>query len=273
MQRNGRFIVILAIMFALVLLATMTSGCGTQIPSGHHGVKYYKFGSGTAMGKIYPEGFQWHFPWNSFFVYQTQIQSHMEELHILSKDGASITLEVSVWYRPIIEHLDSLQVTVGPRYYAVVVMPALRGEARSIVGRYTPEQIYSSKRDEIASEMLKGVKQLVGNKFIFVENIMIRNVILPKNVSEAIDQKLAAEQDAQKMVFLLQKERQEAERKKIEADGIREFNRIVAQGLTESYLKWKGIEATKELATSPNTKVVVIGNPETGLPIILGGQK
>lgn len=273
MQRNGRFVVMLAIMFGIISLSTMSSGCGTQIPSGHNGVKFYKFGAGTVMGRVYLEGFQWHFPWNSFFIYQTQIQSRTEDLHILSKDGASISLEVSVWYRPISDKIDSLQIAVGPRYYDVVVAPALRGEARTIVGRFTPEEIYSSKREEIASAMLVGVKSLVADKFVLVENILIRNVELPRNVTDAINLKLAAEQDAQKMVYLLQKERQEAERKKIEAAGIREFTRVVAQGLTSQYLKWKGIEATKELAASPNTKIVIIGNPETGLPIILGGDR
>ncbi|MCP4631754.1 MAG: prohibitin family protein [candidate division Zixibacteria bacterium] len=273
MNRNSRFFAMLAIMFVLILLSTMTSGCGTQIQSGHHGVKYYKFGAGTAMGRIYPEGFQWHFPWNSFFVYKTQLQSKSEQLHVLSKDGASIGLDVSIWYRPITEKIDSLQISIGPGYYNVVVAPALRGEARAIVGRFTPEEIYSTKREEIASEILNGIKQLVANKFVFIENVLVRNVALPPNVSEAINLKLAAEQDAQKMVFMLQKERQEADRKKIEAQGIKEFNRIVSQGLNAPYLKWKGIEATKELAQSPNTKVVIIGNSENGLPLILGGDK
>ncbi len=273
MQRNGRFLAILGVLIVLVLASTLTSGCGTQIPSGYHGVKYYKFGKGTEMGKIYPEGFQWHFPWNSFFIYKTQVQTKTETLNILSKDGASIKLDVSVWYRPVISKLDSLQVTVGPRYYDVVVSPALRGQARTIVGRYTPEEIYSTKREEIASEILSGVKSLLKDKYAYVENILVRDVVLPKNVSDAINEKLAAEQQAQKMVFVLQKERQEAERKKIEAQGIREFTRIVAQGLTNPYLKWKGIEATKDLAESNNTKIVIIGNPKNGLPIILGGEK
>lgn len=273
MPRNNRFVIMIAAMILFLLISAMTSGCGTQIQSGHHGVKYYKFGSGTKMGRIYPEGFQWHFPWNSFFIYRTQVQTRAEQLHVLSKDGASIGLDVSVWYRPIIEKLDSLQITVGPQYYDVVVAPALRGEARSIVGRYTPEEIYSTKREEISSEILKGIANLLKNKFVFVENILIRNVVLPQNVSDAINLKLAAEQEAQKMVFLLQKERQEAERKKIEAEGIKEFNRIVSQGLNDPYLKWKGIEATKELAQSPNAKIVIIGSSDTGLPIILGETK
>ncbi|MBD3170111.1 MAG: prohibitin family protein [candidate division Zixibacteria bacterium] len=262
-----------AIMLLFILVSTMTSGCGTQIDSGHHGVKYYKFGSGTKLGKIYPEGFQWHFPWNSFFVYNTKLQTRIEELHVLSKDGASIGMDVSIWYRPIVEKLDSLQVTVGPRYYDVVVAPALRGEARAIVGRFTPEEIYSTKREEISGDILAGVKKLLANKFIYIDDILIRNVELPPNVSEAINLKLAAEQDAQKMKFLLQKERQEAERKKIEAEGIKEFNRIVSQGLNQPYLRWKGIEATKELAQSQNTKVIIIGNSKDGLPVILGDTK
>jgi regulator of protease activity HflC (stomatin/prohibitin superfamily) len=264
---NRRNILILA------LLGTLLVGCGTNIPSGHHGVKYMRFRGGTQMGKIHGEGFRWHMPWNSFFVYKTQTDERREELHILSADGASIELEASIWFRPIVEKLDSLQVTVGPNYYAVVVGPALRGEARSIVGRYKPDEIYSTKREIIASEILEMASKVMTEKFVDVENVIIRNVVLPPKITEAINEKLAADQAQQRMEFVLLKETQEAERKRIEARGIADFQRIITQGLTKNLLLWKGIEATERLAQSPNSKVVVIGSSESGLPLILGGEK
>jgi len=257
----------------LALLGTLLVGCGTRIPSGHHGVKYFQFRGGTQMGKIYGEGFNWHLPWNNIFVYKTQTDERMENLHVLSSDGASIGLETSVWFRPRVQKLDSLQITVGPTYYEVVIGPVLRGEARSIVGRYKPDEIYSTKREIISSEILEAVRVVLTEKFVDVENVIIRNVELPPKITEAIDYKLAADQEQQKMKFVLLKEEQEAKRKKIEAQGIADFQRIITQGLTDNLLRWKGIEATIKLAESPNTKVVVIGSSKSGLPLILGGEK
>lgn len=257
----------------LALLGTLLVGCGTRVPSGHHGVKYFQFRGGTQMGKIYGEGFNWHLPWNNIFVYKTQTDERMENLHVLSSDGASIGLETSVWFRPHVEKLDSLQITVGPAYYEVVIGPVLRGEARSIVGRYKPDEIYSTKREIISSEILEAVRAVLNEKFVDVENVIIRNVELPPKITEAIDYKLAADQEQQKMKFVLLKEEQEAKRKKIEAQGIADFQRLITQGLTDNLLRWKGIEATIKLAESPNTKVVVIGSSKSGLPLILGGEK
>jgi prohibitin 1 len=262
----------LVLVIAGILLSTLSVGCGTQIPSGHHGVKYLKFGSGTEMGKIYNEGFNWHFPWNSIYVYRTQTQETEEALKVLSADGASIQLDVSLWYRPIFQHLDSLQITVGRNYLDVVVKPALRGIARGTVGKYKPEEIYSSKRDEIAGKIMETMKAEMQKRFIDIQNVIIRDVTLPKKITDAIEYKLAAQQEAERMEFVLQKESQEAERKRIEAQGIADFQKIVSAGLTDEFLKWKGIEATRELATSTNAKTVVVGSGKDGLPLILGGQ-
>jgi regulator of protease activity HflC (stomatin/prohibitin superfamily) len=255
-----------------LILVTGIVGCGTQIPSGHRGVFYSKFGDGTEMGKIYEEGFNWHLPWNSIFVYKIQLDERREDLHVLSSDGASIGLEVTIWFRPVIERLDSLQISVGPNYYNVALAPALRGVARSVVGKYKPEEIYSSQREAIANEIIAEMKALMDSRHIFVDNVIIRNVALPVSISEAINAKLEADQEAQKMQFVLEKERREAERKKIEAAGIADFQKIVASGVTPSLLKWKGIEATQLIANSPNTKVIIIGSGEDGLPVILGGN-
>ncbi len=257
----------------IAVFALGAVGCGTQIPSGHRGVFYYKFGKGTEFGKIYPEGFVWHLPWNSMFVYKVQLQERKENLTVLSSDGATIRMDVSILYRPEVNKLDSLQVTIGPDYYNVAVAPTVRGIARTIAGRYTPEEIYSTKREEIANEIVKALQEAMRNKYINIENVLIRDVQIPPEISKAINFKLTADQEAQRMQFTIEKERLEAERKRIEAKGIADFQKIVSQGITPSLLKWKGIEATLKIAESPNTKVVIIGNDAGSLPIILGSDK
>jgi prohibitin 1 len=257
---------------AIMVLSVVMISCGTSVPAGHHGIKYLQFGGGTEMGNIYPEGFNWHLPWNRIEVYKTQWENREEALQVLSSDGATIRLDVSIWFRPKTDRLDSLQIKVGRNYYSVVVAPALRGIARRVVGKYKPEEIYSTKREEIASETLEGVRTLVAAKYIEVDNIIVRDVTLPPKISAAIDAKLEADQQQQQMQFVLLKETQEAERKRIEAKGIADFQRIVSAGLTPELLRWKGIEATETLAKSANAKVVVIGAGKEGLPLILGGQ-
>ncbi|HUV31132.1 MAG TPA: prohibitin family protein [Acidobacteriota bacterium] len=260
-------------LLAVVLVALGAVGCGTQIPSGHRGVFFSTFGDGTEFGKIYDEGFNWHLPWNKMMVYKVQIQERREDLTVLSSDGATIRMEASVLYVPLVLKLDSLQVTIGPNYYDVALAPNLRAVARAVAGRYKPEEIYSTKREELQNEIVQELTLQISGKFIEVQSVLIRDVQIPAKISEAINFKLTADQEAQKMQFTIEKERLEAERKRIEARGVADFQTIVAEGITPSYLKWKGIEATLKIAESPNTKVVIIGNSSGDLPIILGGDK
>ncbi|MCP4569778.1 MAG: prohibitin family protein [FCB group bacterium] len=269
---NKGFMFRYAKILGLLMILLFMVGCGTQVPSGHRGVKYMKFGDGTEMGKIYDEGFNWHLPWNRIYIYKTQLEERKENLQILSSDGATIMLEVSIWYRPDVTKLDSLQKTIGPGYFGSVVAPAMRGVARAVVGQYKPEEIYSTKREEIAAGILLGMQDMVKSKYVNVENVIVRNVVLPARITEAINAKLAADQEQQKMEFTLLKETQEAERKRIEAKGIADFQKIVSSGITQTLLKWKGIEATQKLAESPNSKVIIIGAGKDGLPVILGGD-
>jgi len=257
----------------IIVLAVTMVGCGTQIPSGHRGVFYSKFGGGTELGKIYTEGFNWHMPWNSMLVYKIQLQERQERLTVLSSDGATIRMEMSILYRPQFDKLDSLQITIGPNYYDVKVAPTVRGIARSVAGTYKPEEIYSTKREQVTDEIRKTLVTDMAKNFIAIENVVMRDVAIPEKISEAINFKLTADQEAQKMEFTIEKERLEADRKRIEAQGIADFQKIVSAGITPSLLKWKGIEATLKIAESPNTKVVIVGNSGGDLPIILGGDK
>lgn len=256
----------------ILVLSVSFIGCGTEVPSGHRGVFYSKFGGGTEFGNIYGEGFAWHLPWNSMLVYQTQTQEHKEMLNVLSSDGATIKLEMSILYRPIIDKLDSLQVTIGRNYYDVKVAPTVRGIARSVAGQYTPEEIYSTKREQVTEQIKTNLtKQMIDN-YVQIEDVVMRDVTIPQTISEAINFKLTADQEAQRMQFTIEKEKLEADRKRIEAQGISDFQKIVSAGITPSLLKWKGIEATQKLAESPNTKIVIVGNGDGDLPIILGGE-
>lgn len=257
----------------LPILVLMMGGCGTQIPAGHKGVFYSKFGDGTEFGKIYSEGFNWHMPWNTMNVYKIQLQESKENLTVLSSDGASIQMEVSIMFRLIDDKLDSLHYDIGQGYYNVAIAPSVRSIAREVAGNYKPEEIYSTKRDSIANSIKVRLEEAMQSKFVLIQNILIREVQIPPKISEAINFKLAAQQEAQRMQFTIEKEKREAERKRIEAQGIADFQKIVSAGITESLLKWKGIEATLKIAESPNTKVVIIGNDAGSLPIILGNDK
>lgn len=261
---------LLFLMLAIFMLSIV--GCGTQVPSGHRAVFYSKFGPGTEYGNIYKEGFNWHLPWNKMFVYKIQLQESKEDLTVLSSDGATIRLEVSIMYRPIAEKIDSLQGTIGPNYYNVAIAPQIRSIAREVAGNYKPEEIYSTKRDQVAKELNQRLSAVMNDKFISIENVLVRDVQIPPKISEAINFKLAADQEAQKMQFTIEKEKREAERKRIEAQGIADFQKIVSAGITPSLLKWKGIEATLKIAESPNTKVIIVGNDAGSLPIILGSD-
>jgi regulator of protease activity HflC (stomatin/prohibitin superfamily) len=226
--------------------------------------------TGTA-GRTYGEGWSMVLPWDRMFIYSVRVQDRKEDLHILANNGLSIALETSIRFRAIPEELVPLHVEIGPDYYNSIVAPILRSEARKVGGRYSPEEIYSSKREAVEQEILAEVVRAIAGKHVDVQAILIRNVDLPDNIKRAISDKLEEEQKALKMTFTLARERQEAERKRIEAQGIADFQRTVAEGLTADVLRWKGIEATEKLAGSANAKVVVIGGKE-GLPLILGGQ-
>jgi regulator of protease activity HflC (stomatin/prohibitin superfamily) len=182
-------------------------------------------------------------------------------------------VDVSAWYQPTHESLSYLHAEIGTGYLARVVIPSLRASARSVVGRYTPEQIYSTKRDAIQEEIFVETKALLDEKNVQLNQILIRSIKLPPTIKEAIESKLQQEQLSLEYVFKLQRAQQEAERQIIEAEGKASANRIISASLTDKILREKGIEATLKLAESPNAKIVVVGNSKDGLPLILGDVK
>lgn len=254
----------------LATLALIATGC-QQVGSGEQGVLFERFGGGT-QEEFFGEGVHFVAPWNSMIVYSVRTQDREERLKLLTNNGLSVGMDISVRFKPQSENLSRLHQTLGPAYYDVVVKQSVRNEARAIVGQYAPEEIYSTKRDEVQSEIERRVRTQLQTRFIELENILIRNIELPERLQQAIAEKLEEEQRSERMQFTLERERREAERKSIEAKGIAEFQRIVSQGISDQLLQWKGIEATQQLAQSSNSKVIVIGSGKSGLPLILGGN-
>jgi prohibitin 1 len=239
------------------------------IQSGEAGVLYERFNGGVNTVDVLDEGFHIVAPWNKVFVYEARQQEAFEKMAVLSSNGLEIALDISLWYKPSLSELGLLHKTKGENYLDRIVKPAARSATRSVVGRYTPEQIYSSKRDVIQEEIFTETKIILDKQFIQLNEVLVRDVTLPTTRKEAIERKLKQEQESLEYEFRLQKATKEAEKQKIEAEGKAAANRILNASLTEKILQEKGIQATVDLANSPNAKTVIIGGGKNGLPIIL----
>ncbi len=259
--------------FIIILLVILITKSAVTIGSGKAGVLYETFGGGVvtdepAMG----EGFHIVAPWNKVFVYEVRQQEVFEKMNVLSSNGLDIKLDASAWFEPKREFLGKLHQEKGEEYIQRVLLPTIRSAARSVVGRYTPEQLYSSKRDAIQAEIYEETKKIVDGQYIQLNEVLVRDVTLPPTIKEAIERKLKQEQESLEYEFRLVTAQKEAEKVIIEAQGKADANRILSASLTDKILQDKGIEATIKLAESPNSKVIVIGSGDSGLPIILGNQ-
>lgn len=262
-------IIIVAVILVIVFWSRMT----ITIKAGDGGVLFRTFGGGVDTTLTYGEGFHFIAPWNTMNVYETRQQEIAEDMNVLSSNGLEIKVDVSAWYEPIWGDLGKLHANIGHDYLRRVVIPAMRSSARTVIGRYTPEQIYSTKRDAIQDEIYQETKSILDEKYVQLNRILIRSIILPPTIKTAIESKLKQEQEALEYVFKLEKAKQEAERQRIDAEGKARANKILSASLTDKILKEKGIEATLKLSESPNTKVVIVGAGKDGLPIILGDSK
>ncbi|WP_026288495.1 prohibitin family protein [Polaribacter irgensii] len=266
--KGGILIIVLAVV-AIILFSKST----VTINSGQAGVLYKTFGGGVVTDEPpLGEGFQVVAPWNKIFIYEVRQQEIYEKMQVLSSNGLEIQLEASVWFQPQSDKIGSLHQEKGENYISRVIQPTVRSAARSVVGRYTPEQLYSSKRDVIQTEIFEETKKILDRQYIQLNDILVRDVTLPTTIKTAIERKLKQEQESLEYEFRLVTAKKEAEKQIIEAQGKADANRILSASLTEKILQDKGIEATIELSKSSNSKVVVIGSGKTGMPIILGNQ-
>ena len=263
---------IIGIVFLIIIALIFISKSTVTIGSGERGVLYRTYVGGVVTNKPpLDEGFHMVLPWNKVFKYEVRQQELFEHMKVLSSNGLDINLDASVWYKPKESELGLLHKSIGRNYLERVIKPAIRSATRSVVGRYTPEQIYSSKRDIIQKEIDEETKKILDNKHIKLLSVLVRDVTLPQTIKDAIERKLGQEQESLEYEFRLQKARKEAEKQRIEAQGKADANRILSASLTDKILKDKGIEATIKLSESPNAKTVIVGGKD-GLPLILGNH-
>ncbi|TJY33413.1 prohibitin family protein [Pontimicrobium aquaticum] len=263
----------LPIIIGLIIVIILLAKSAVTIESGEAGVLFKTFGEGVVVDEPpMGEGFHIVAPWNKVFVYEVRQQEVLEKMNVLSSNGLDIKLEASVWFQPDITNLGKLHQEKSEMYKERVLLPAIRSAARSVVGRYTPEQLYSSKRDAIQQEIFEETKNIVEDQYVQLNEVLVRDVTLPPTIKDAIERKLKQEQESLEYEFRLITADKEAQKQIIEAQGKADANRILSASLTDKILQDKGIEATIKLAESPNSKVIVIGSGDSGMPIILGNQ-
>jgi regulator of protease activity HflC (stomatin/prohibitin superfamily) len=236
------------------------------VPAGHVGVLTL---FGRVTGDVLPEGTHLVNPFKVNTVLSTRTQELKETATVPSTEGLIMTLDTSLLFRLDKDKASEVIRTIGPNYIAIVVEPNLRSAIRAVTAAHSANALYTGAREEVAVKIQDELGRILAPRGVIVESVLLRDVQLPSMLKTSIEAKQQAEQDALRMSFILQKEKQEAERKRIEAQGIADFQRIVAQGISSQLLEWKGIEATEKLANSNNTKIVIIGNPKNGLPLVL----
>jgi prohibitin 1 len=251
-----------------IIVAVLIGNPIKVIPAGHVGVKDF---FGNVSSSVLMPGVRIVFPFTRVIRMSVKTQEVKETAEVPSKEGLTMDLEGSLLFRLDPTKAADIYKTIGPDYQEIAVHPQMRSAIREVTATYEAKALYSAERDKIANETLLLFRKMSEGRGIITEAVLLRKIGLPAVVANAIQEKLRREQEAEQMKFVLQKESQEAERKRIEAQGVADFQRIVAAGISPQLLEWKGIEATEKLALSQNSKIVVIGNPKSGLPIILGG--
>jgi len=261
--RQGRTIsLLLAVVFGLIAFTRFL----TVIPAGNVGVVDF---FGSVSDKTLKSGINFRNPLARVIKFSIKTQEMSEDMHVPSKEGLTVQLDATVLFHLDPDKAAEVYKTVGPDYVNIILVPQFRSVCRGVTALYEAKALYTSQREELAKLIQVDLEKMVAARGIVIENTPLRRVTLPTKVTDAVEEKLKAEQESQRMEFILTKEKQEAERKRIEAKGISDFQNIVAQGISEPLLRWKGIEATEKLASSPNAKVVIIGSGKDGLPVIL----
>ncbi len=276
---EGHFIAVSSTLLILFLLMPyLVANMFVTIPAGHGGALWLRFFGGTVMDFHYGEGTKVIFPWDKIYVYDTLVQQKTDKLDVLTRDGLQISVEVTVRFRLRPDALGAITAYAGPEFVDNLLMPSVAAVVRLEAAKQAIDEVYSTGRDTLEQTVLAGLRQTVNNliptnvnsgREINIEDFRIRSIVLPASVQTAIENKLTQYQLSQQYKYILAREEQEKERKQIEAQGIKAFQDIVSSGISENYLRWKGIDATLKLADSPNAKIVIIGGKE-GLPVILG---
>ncbi|HUJ98344.1 MAG TPA: prohibitin family protein [Stellaceae bacterium] len=265
----------------LLLIAALSPRMFITIPAGHEGALFRRFQGGTDVEQAYDEGFHVIWPWNTMYVYDVRFQNQSYVFDAHTSDGLNLRADVAYRFRVTRRNVPLLHKYIGPDYVEKLILPSLGAIVREEVSRHTPEEVYSTKRLEIQQRIREQMRRefemdpeadtlLQRVEFVEIDEIYLRDVELPESLQKSMVEKNQQQQMMLEYDYRIERERKESERKRIEAEGIRQFQDIVKDGITDKYLMWKGIDATLQLAQSPNAKVVIIGGGKTGLPILLG---
>ncbi len=262
-SRTAGIAAVVAAFFAFVTIAQTF----TVIRAGHVGVVNF---FGIVKPETLSSGINFVNPMAKVIEFSIQTRELKENMQVLSREGLTIGLEISALYRLNPDSAARVYQTIsGGDYENIIIIPQFRSISRSVTASFQASALYSSEREQLSLNIQKELSATVSPRGVIVESTPLRNVALPTQLTEAIEQKQRADQESQRMEFILTKEKQEADRKRIEAQGIADFQKIVATGLSDKLLQWKGIEATEKLSVSQNAKVVIIGSGKGGLPVIL----
>lgn len=270
MKQRPLYLIVL-ISFALILVLSGSSMFVTLQP-GERAVIFRKFTTGLDKDNIFFPGFHVISPWNELHIYDVKEQKSEETMDVLDKNGLSVNIDVSVRFNPSYNKIGYLHEIFGKNYINQLVIPEVRSSVRQVAGRYTAEEIYSTRRKEVEDAIIYETSAVLKKNYIDMKALLIRSINLPSKIKQAIETKLQQEQEALAYQFKLEKEKSEAERKRIAAEGEARANKIINSSLTSALLKMRGIEATIKLSESPNSKVVVIGSGKDGMPLILGNN-
>lgn len=272
MKFNVKTSYLIIAVVALIVILLFGGKMFLIIEAGERGVIFRPYTTGLDKDNIYGEGFHVIAPWNTMYIYNVKEQQREETMDVLDKNGLSINTDITVRFNPHYDKIGYLHQQFGVNFINVLVVPEVRSTVRQVAGRYTAEEIYSTKRAEVEQAIIQETKLTLGENYIDMKALLIRSINLPAQIKGAIEAKLQQEQESLAYEYKLTKETAEAERRRIEAEGIAAYNRIINASLTDKILQQRGIEATTSLAESPNSKVVVIGSGKDGLPLILGGN-
>ncbi|MDZ5645856.1 SPFH domain-containing protein [Nitrospirillum sp. BR 11828] len=276
-RRRHRLNIFLAVLVLAFLVVALADRIFINIPAGSVGVLWLRLAGGTQLGFHFNPGLKIIAPWDRIYIYDVRLRRLDETVQALTRDGLSVDVQLTISYFIDRDLVANLHETLGPQFETTLILPTMSSEIRNAMAELRPDDLYSINRSIleqrvatlVRNELTRSHLDMGGNRqMLNIQDIFIRNIALPPTVQASIEQKIAEEQNALRFQFVLEKERLESERKAIEAQGVRQFQEIVSNGISDRYLRWKGIEATLALAKSPNAKVVVIGS-QNGLPLIL----
>jgi len=269
-NRRLPFIILAVIAFFVVL--ALSSSLFFTIEAIERAIVFYPFGKGLDKEDVIGPGTHTKMPWNDVYIYKVNETSSDENMDVLDKSGLSIHVDITVRYFPMPNKIGFIHEQFTKDYVNVLVIPEVRSTVRQVMGRYTAEEIYSTKRAEVETAIKNETEKILNVNNVSATAVLIRSIALPEQIKGAIENKLQQEQEALAYQFRLDKEKSEAERKRIAAEGESRANNIINNSLTDKLLKMRGIEATLELSKSPNAKIIVVGSGKDGMPLILGNN-